>query len=192
LSQPTAREPLHRREIELHGFLRQDGLIDIEARLTDTRAYGFVLEHRGEIAPGEPLHGMWMRITLDHAMTILACEAAMDHTPYAICPAAAPNFSALAGLRIGRGFLKAAGERVGGPRGCTHLRELLQQMATVAFQTVVPARARIAASRMADAETAVPDSFGGPHALVDTCLAYAADGPVVRRKWPELSRTAPT
>jgi Protein of unknown function (DUF2889) len=128
-------------------------------------------------------------------MTIQACEAVTDYAPYTVCPQAAPNFARLAGLQIGRGFLKLAAERVGGTAGCTHLRELLQQMATTAFQTIGPARAHRtmppgAAINAAELDKRISDQFGGPKSLVNTCLAYAEDGPVVRRRWPELARDA--
>ena len=170
------REKMHTRQIELTGYSRSDGRFDVEARLTDTKTYGFDMEDRGHIAPGEPLHGMAMRMTVDDALTIVAFEASTDYSPYRICPEITPNYAALAGLRVGRGFLRAAAERVGGTHGCTHLRELLQQMATVAFQTVYPvlARRREAAGRES------------PPALVDTCYAYRSDGPVVERRWPSL------
>ena len=58
------------------------------------------------------------------------------------------------GCKIGPGFLKAAAARVGGTHGCTHLRELLQQMGTTAFQTIKPAKARQA---MLDEGTASPE-----------------------------------
>src|ERR1035437_1823566 len=142
LSPPVPREPSHTRAIVINGYRRSDGLFDIEAQLTDTKSYGFTNEDRGYIASGVPLHGMWMRMTVAEDMTVVACEAASDHTPYAICPTAAPNFARLAGLRITRGFLREANMRIGGTHGCTHLRELLQQMATTAFQTINPHRAK--------------------------------------------------
>ena len=142
LSPPQERELLHSRDIVLRGYRRADGLYDIEAQLTDTKSYGSANRDRGYIHAGEPIHGMWMRLTVDEQRRIVACEAASDHTPYAICPAAAPNFARLAGLQIKPGFLKEAAKRVGGTAGCTHLRELLQQMATTAYQTIDPARAR--------------------------------------------------
>ena len=120
----------------LRGYRRADGLYDIEAQLTDTKSYGSANHDRGYIEAGEPIHGMWLRLTVDEERRIVACEAASDHTPYAICPAAAPNFTRLAGLQIKPGFLKEAAKRVGGTIGCTHLRELLQQMATTAYQTI--------------------------------------------------------
>ncbi|MBV8592615.1 MAG: DUF2889 domain-containing protein [Acetobacteraceae bacterium] len=54
----------------------------------------------------------------------------------------APNFARLPGLRIGPGCLKAAAARVGGTEGCTHWRELLQQMGTTALQTIFAVRVK--------------------------------------------------
>jgi hypothetical protein len=173
LSEPESRELLHTRDIMVHGYRRADGLFDIEAQLTDTKSYGFAVEDRGWIEPGEPLHGMWMRMTVDADLLIVACEAVSDYTPYTVCPAVTPNFARLAGLRIKPGFLKQAAQRVGGSHGCTHLRELLQQMATTAFQTTYPVRAR-------------KEQEGGTPRLLNSCYAYASDSPVVRRRWPHL------
>ena len=175
LSQPVAgRKPIHTRRIELQGYSREDGLFDIEARLVDTKSYGFSTDDRAWIEPGEPLHGMAMRMTVDEDMTIVGFEAATDHSPYAICPDIAPHYAKLVGIRIGRGFMRAVAERVGGTHGCTHLRELLQPMATVAFQTLYPLRAR----REREASGARPP-------MLNTCYAYSDDSPVVQRKWPE-------
>src|SRR5690242_8111148 len=141
LSPPQERELLHSRDIVLRGYCRTDGLYDIEAQLTDTKSYGSPNRDRGYIEAGEPIHGMWLRLTIDEERRIVACEAASDYTPYSICPAAAPNFTRLEGLQIKPGFLKEAASRVGGAVGCTHIRELLQQVATTAYQTIDPARA---------------------------------------------------
>jgi hypothetical protein len=40
-SAPAARKLEHLRDISLRGYLREDGLVDIEAHLTDTKTYGF-------------------------------------------------------------------------------------------------------------------------------------------------------
>lgn len=195
LSPPVARELSHTRAITIRGYRRTDGLYDIEASLTDTKAYGFPNEERGFIAAGEPLHGMFMRMTVTEDMAITACEAASDHTPYAICPSAAPNFARLAGLKIGRGFLKEANLRIGGTHGCTHLRELLQQMATTAFQTINPHRAKRdtdAAKKKGEAvsgetlDAKITERWGGPPAILGTCVAYGTTSPVVQRRWPHL------
>jgi Protein of unknown function (DUF2889) len=177
LSEPEERELLHSRDIVLRGYRRADGLFDIEAQLTDTKSYGFRIEGRGWIEPGDPLHQMWMRLTVDEDLLIVACEAASDHTPYSICPGAAPNMARLAGLRIKPGFLKEAALRVGGTQGCTHLRELLQQLATVAYQTLYPVRAR---------KTREEANSGKTPALLNSCYAYSSDRVVVKRRWPHL------
>lgn len=174
LSDPAPREEAHTRRIVLHGYARDDGLFDIEAQLTDTKPYGFPNEDRGRIEAGEPLHGMSMRMTIDDTMLIVGMEAHTAYSPYRICPEAAPMFERLVGLRIGRGFTRAAAERVGGINGCTHLRELLGQMATVAFQTLYPVLARRTGG-----------ALGSEAGLLNTCHAYSADGEVVRRRWPD-------
>jgi hypothetical protein len=190
LTPPAPRELLHLRDIELRGWRRADGLYDIEAHLKDTKSYAFENDDRGTIEPGEPLHGMWLRLTVREDMEIVSAEAASDHTPYGICPGAAPNFARLAGLRIGPGFNRAVAERVGGVLGCTHLRELLGQMATVAYQTLYPIRAakeqEEAARRAAAGE---PPPKKKP-SLVGTCIAYAPDSPVTLARWPWLKEQA--
>ena len=188
LSPPALREALHTRRIEINGYRRADGLYDIEAQLTDTKTYSFPNENRGTIEAGEALHGMWLRLTVTQDMRIRAAEAATDHAPYAICPSAAPNFARLEGLTIGPGFLKAANQAVGGTQGCTHLRELLQQLATTAYQTIKPARARdeVGDGGGEKLDAQISKHFGGAPKIVNTCLAYASDGPVVRQRWPHL------
>lgn len=186
LPTPAARELLHLRDIQLRGYQREDGLYDIEAHLSDTKDYGYTNPGRGWIEKGEPLHDMWLRLTIDDSLVIQSCEAVTDHAPFDICPSAAPNFSRLAGLKIGAGFNRAVSERVGGVHGCTHLREVLAQMATVAFQTINPSRRRNATPKPA------ADDVGPKKrpAIIGTCLAYAPDSPVVRKRWPEFAEKA--
>lgn len=180
LSPPSDRKELHARDIALRGFQRADGLFDIEATLADTKAQGFASEQRGWIAPGERLHGMAARMTIDEEMTIVAFEAAIDDSPYpSVCPGAAPNFAGLAGLVIGPGFVRAAMQRVGGTGGCTHLRELLQQMATVAYQTMWPVRQRRAPAQPAGTPRRAP-------ALLNSCHGWSSASPVIRAGWPHL------
>ena len=89
---PTVgRQPLHRRSIEIDGYQREDGLYDIEGHLVDTKARDFKLA-AGVRAAGEPIHGMWLRITTDRTLTIVDAHAAMDAVPYAgHCGAIVPH-----------------------------------------------------------------------------------------------------
>lgn len=194
LSAPAAREKQHTRSIEIGGYRRDDGLYDIEARLTDVKTFGQTNYDRGFIPAGEPIHDLSLRLTIDDTMEIVASEASSDLTPYRMCPTAAPNFSRLVGMKIKAGFLRDANHAVGGPVGCTHLRELLQQMATTAFQTITPARVRKEmraegkdpkpGSDVVDAR--ITEKMGGPPKILNTCVAYSEAGPLVKRRWPHL------
>ena len=175
LSPPAARRPMHCRDYRIEGFQRDDGLWDIEAHMTDVKSYGFDNAHRGRIEAGEPLHDMRLRLSIDENLVVHGLEAVTDAGPYAACPVVAPNFARMAGARLGPGWNRAIKERLGGVEGCTHLRELLAAMATVAFQTLYPVLARKAA------ETPKP----GKPALLNTCHAYRSDGPVTQANWPE-------
>jgi hypothetical protein len=194
LTPPQPREGIHKRAIEIDGYRRADGLYDLEAHLTDTKTFGQTNFDRGYIAAGEPIHDMWLRLTIDGSMQIVAVDAVSDKTPYVMCPTAAPNFSRLIGLRIKAGFLREANQLVGGTLGCTHLRELLQQMATTAFQTINPAKVRQEMRAEGADETPgsdkvdarITEKMGGPPKILNTCLAYADTGPLVERRWPDL------
>ena len=179
LSEPAARKPLHTRTIEMRGYIRDDGLWDIEGRLTDRKTYAREGEFRGRVGPETPVHDMWLRLTVDDDLVIRACEAATDHHPFPACPEIAPAFGALAGIRIGVGWMREVRKRVGGRKGCTHIVEMLAQIGTVAFQT------QVAKSRVKGKKERPP---GGPKhkpIMIDSCHAMASDGPVVRARFPE-------
>jgi hypothetical protein len=172
LSQPVERELLHSRDIAIRGYRRGDGCFDVEAELIDTKTYAFSVGDRS-LVPGERLHNMVARITVDASLKIVSAEAATEFGPFAICGGGAATFSRLTGLVIRPGFLREVAGRIGGAEGCTHIRELVQQMATVAFQTSLVLKSR----QRNDAATG--------DRMIDSCHAYSATGPVVRRRWPE-------
>jgi hypothetical protein len=174
LSPAAPREPVHHRQIECRGYRRADGLWDIEGHLIDTKSYPFTNSFRGEVAPGEPIHDMWLRLTLDDDLTVIAVQAVTEAGPFAVCPAITPAFTKLEGLTIGPGWRRAVQARLGGVQGCTHLVELLGPLATTAYQTIHAWRARH--------EPQVETDRPPPH--LDSCHALARDGPVVRQRYP--------
>lgn len=175
------RELLHSRSIELQGYMRRDGLYELEARLTDRKNYDSRRFPDKTLPAGEPLHHMSVSMCFDDDLRIHEFRAAMAATPYDGCPGAAPNFANLAGLRIQPGFLREANRRVIGVKGCTHIREMLQQIATTAYQTVVGVRLR----KEAEQNEPVPEPDPGPKPpLIDSCHGYRADGEWVRVRWP--------
>ena len=175
LSPPPERRHIHTRTVEVLGYARTDGLYDVEARLTDAKTYGFANEHRGWVAPGEPIHDMLIRLTIDGEMTVRAVEATTDAGPFAICGAIAPDYERLKGAVVGPGWRARIKQLFGGVKGCTHLTELLGVMATVAYQTLYARRQ----------EQAEQNPEERP-AMLDTCHALASDGEAVKRFWPRF------
>ena len=180
LSPPAEREPIHTRQITCRGYRRSDGLWDIEGHLKDTKSYAIPNRHRGAIDVGEPIHEMWLRLTVDDRLTIMAAEAATDAGPYALCPGITPAYSQLIGLRIGPGFTRKVKERLGGVHGCTHLTELTGPVATTAFQTIYPMLAR-----QRDGTISHAGRDGRPPVLLNSCHVFASDGAVARDQWPD-------
>lgn len=180
LSSPAPRRKLHTRNIVCEGYLRDDGLYDIEASILDTKTYPYTEAYRGEREPGSAVHDMRVRLTIDAGMKVIDIEVAMPATPYPSCSGALPNFRALVGISIGPGWRRAVQEAVGSVKGCTHVRELLFPMATVAYQTLTGWR-----YYGKDDKGAVVSQRGGKPYFIDGCFAWASDGEVVARLHPE-------
>jgi hypothetical protein len=174
LSPPVEREHLHTRKFDFRGYRRSDGLWDIEGHMTDAKTYSFPNEWRGGIARGEPIHDMWIRLTLDDDFIVRDIEVVTAAGPFRTCPAITPNFAVVKGERVAPGWHRRIRQLLGGVKGCTHQLEMLGALATVAFQTIYPA---MSGRGDASAEERRP-----PH--LDTCHALASDGEVVKRFWP--------
>jgi hypothetical protein len=177
LSQTAPRKLIHTRAIECKGYEREDGLWDIEARLTDTKTVRHTRHHGGrERNPGEPVHDLWLRLTIDLDMKIVDAEAVTDEGPYPHCGQITPNFKTLAGLTIGPGWRREIAARVGGVKGCTHLVELLGPLGTTAFQATNRARMARNADRPATKK---------PYQL-NSCHVYKDDSAAVLERWPQF------
>lgn len=193
LSKASPRKPLHRRLIDCRGYEREDGLFDIEGRLTDTKDYGFDTTLRGRLNPGDYIHNMWMRVTLDETFTIIDIEAVSDDHPYKNCHEIVPNYKLLIGERIVSGFTKKTEDAVGREKGCTHHTGLLRDLATVAFQTMGPIISRRMRQRAETKEVEVAivkvkkaDMFRGKRPpMINGCHALKSDNPNVKQFFPK-------
>ena len=67
--------------------------------------------------------------------------------------------------------------RYGRAQGCTHLLELLYPVATTAFQTVFSYREQ----QMRDQGMTEAEAMRRKGPPVNSCYAFAEDGPVIRR-----------
>jgi hypothetical protein len=129
------RELRHTRRVRYEGYKRADGLWDIEAHLLDTKSHDYQLK-TGVRRAGQPIHEMWLRVTIDRNLTILDAVASSDAVPYpGGCEGIAPVYRKLIGLNLMRGFRKAAWGLLGSVKGCTHLTELLGGLPTAAIQS---------------------------------------------------------
>ena len=178
------RDPIHTRAIECRSYRRTDGLWDIEGHLTDIKAYPFLNSFRGKVLPGEPLHDMWIRLTVDRDFIVQNVEAVTDAGPYALCPAILPSFQKLKGLKIGAGWNRRVREHLGGALGCAHLVDMLKPIATVAFHTVRWSDSAPEDGPNDAADEQQPQKVGRPP--VNTCHVWAADGELIRDEHPDF------
>ncbi len=178
LSPPTiSRVPRHVRSIVAQAFERDDGLWDIEARITDTKPRTVALAS-GQRGPNQPIHDLWLRLTVDLQLTIVDAEAVSDAVPYpGYCDTIGPSYRQLIGLNLMKGFRHAVRERLAGTAGCTHLTELAGVLPTAVIQAfagdVVPTR-----------DGHADDGASHPPFQLDRCHALKRDGPAVEKYYP--------
>ena len=177
LTSSAPRKLIHTRAIECKGYERDDGLWDIEAHLVDTKTQAHLRHHGGrERKAGEPVHAMWLRLTIDLDFLVHDAEASTDEGPYPYCGDITPNFKSLIGLKIGPGWRREIAARLGGVKGCTHLVELLGPLGTTAYQATNRARqARLAGKPL----TKRPFQ-------INSCHVYKEDAPAVLERWPQF------
>ena len=119
----TGRRLMHTRFVECNGFLRDDGLWEVEARLVDTKPYTQPADgYREELKPGDPVHDIRLRLAVDDRMTIHEAQATMQATPYPTCIKVEPVLERLVGENIGKGWREVVRRRIGWVEGCTHCR----------------------------------------------------------------------
>jgi hypothetical protein len=169
------RELVHTRRIRYEGYKRADGLWDIEAHLTDIKNHDYHLK-TGVRRAGQPVHSMWLRITIDRSLNIVDAVASSDAVPYpGGCEEIAAAYRKLVGLNLSLGFRKKAKQLLGGTLGCTHLTEMLAGFPTAAIQSF--------AGEMKEEQ----DDGTRPFQL-DQCHALQTGGETVRLWYPKWYR----
>ena len=173
LSTPTvARTPQHIRQVNYRSFERADGLWDIEGELLDTKAIDQSRPNGdGVRKAGEPIHHMLIRVTVNTQLQVQAIEACMHAHPVQGCPGALDAMQRMVGCSMARGWRKSIDTHLAGVAGCTHMRELLQNMATAAFQSIV------------SAFSTQPDQ---PPAYLGRCTGWNFNGPAVAQYYPQF------
>jgi hypothetical protein len=123
----TGRRLMHTRSVECNGYIRDDGLWEVEARLVDVKPFTQAPDrYREELKPGDPVHDIRLRLAIDDTMKIHEAEATMAATPYPTCIEVEPVLQRLVGESIGKGWREVVRRKIGRLEGCTHLSELGQ------------------------------------------------------------------
>src|ERR1700754_4725190 len=79
LSKAKPRRAMHTREVICRGYLRDDGLWDIEGSITDVKAYSVP---DSQTVAGEPVHHMLMRLTIDNDFVVHDVEVSTEAGPH--------------------------------------------------------------------------------------------------------------
>jgi len=178
------RRLVHTRAIRVDAYARSDGLWDVEAELVDTKGGDFKLA-TGVRKAGDPVHDMWLRVTIDSHLNIVAADAALPWVPYpGHCDRIAPDYRKLVGLNLTQDFRRHLRERFGGVHGCSHLTELAGVLPTAAIQAFAGEVIKTQdASQPAHDESAQRKPF-----QLDRCHALRTDGPAVAQFYPRWYR----
>src|SRR5437868_4290329 len=112
LSENATRREIHHRVIDMKAYARDDGLYDVEGHLVDTKPYPFKRIASPEPIPaGQPLHDLWVRLTVDDQYIVRRIEASSDVTPYGLCKEAESSLEPRVGERIASGWTAKVKER---------------------------------------------------------------------------------
>lgn len=177
LSSPVPRALRHTRAIQIDAYERDDGLWDLDARISDVKVKDVTLAS-GPRPGGTFLHNLSLRITIDRELTIVDAEAASDAVPYpGYCDTIGPAYKQLIGLSLMKGFRLGVKERLSGVLGCTHLTELAQILPTAAIQAYAN---DVIKTRDGDGD----DQLAERPFQLERCHALRVSAPAVARYYP--------
>lgn len=178
LSPPSSRRALkHTRAIHIEAFVRDDGLWDVDAHITDTKPHDTNLAS-GMREAGAPIHDLWLRLTINADMSVVNAEAFSDAVPYpGHCDTIGSDYSKLIGLNLLKGFRAGVRQRLGGINGCTHLTELAQVLPSAAFQAFAGEVFDLRDGAGTHEQSQQPFQ-------VDRCHALRSDGEAVAQYYP--------
>ncbi|MPW18737.1 conserved hypothetical protein [Paraburkholderia piptadeniae] len=173
------RELLHRRSFDCAGYQRDDGMLDIEITLIDSKPDDFLLT-RGTRLGGQPMHHMAMWATVDADFRIVDVVVNSLATPYpGICDTIGASYRQIVGLNLLHGFRSAVSKLFGGIAGCSHLTEMLYLIPTLVIQS------------RAEERWQRRDNGQRPFEI-DGCHALKASGELVKEVYPDWWKSQKT
>ena len=174
------RQLKHRRQLDVQGFSRGNGLWEVDATLVDSKTRPLNMAD-GPRPAGAPIHDMLLRLVINEQFDIVQAGSQTRAMPYpGLCDSHQDAYGQLVGLNLLRSFHKAVRERLGGVRGCTHITELAQVLPTAVMQAF--------AGDVIDTR-GTAEGAQKPFQL-DRCHALASSGEAVRVHYPRWYRPA--
>ena len=181
----SPRRLMHRRAIECDGYLREDGLWEVEARLVDTKTFLQRDQFRGDLPPGTPVHDIRLRLAVDDRLVIREAATNMAATPFPTCIEVDGILQRLIGEQIGRGWRETVRRKIGKLETCTHLTELLGPAVTTLFQTMSYGKRPDGGDSMdRHRDSSEPPFF------LNGCHSWRTDGPIVATALPQFATGA--
>ncbi|MGQ9676380.1 MAG: DUF2889 domain-containing protein [Chloroflexota bacterium] len=170
-----SEQMVHTRQIRVESYDIGDGQLLIRGSLEDNRPQPMRLAD-GEVRPPGVVHGLRLEMVVKCPdFTITSVEASMPNVPQDACREALPTFQALVGQRISPGFTDRTKRLLGGNKSCAHFVSLILAMAPSAIQAygaILGRREDIISTE------GIADRL---RYLINTCLVWAEDGPMVQR-----------
>lgn len=178
------REHVHTRQIVCQAYRRRDGWWEIEGSVHDQKGEEVAFRSRPPLPAGATMHNLSLKLVIDNDYTIHAAQATTTTAPWQDCGETDDAYRKLIGLRIGPGFSQQVREHLGGPLGCTHLNDLLGQLANTYMQASWPDRMKRLWALDAD-----PRRWPDLRAIqfVGQCHAWREAGATLRQEYPELA-----
>lgn len=178
----TRRALHHQRRVSYDSYELDNGRIEIEGNLTDVKAFDYPDRERGMLRPGDPVHNISARIILSKDYVVQDFDFTMHDVPFSFCRSAVQP-EALIGACVAHGWRKSLDRAFGPYRGCSHLRELVFGMGTVAFQTIsTRGDMEVYNSGCRDADVEEQPFF------INGCHSWAATSPITRQWYPQFAK----
>lgn len=153
--------------------------VDVEEEGTDLRVSGRLRDTR----LGEELHGMDVRMLVSaYEGEIKEISGDMPRLPMEECIQGLQALSEVLGMKIRPGFTDAVKSTIGSQRGCTHMAALVMNMANATVQGM-GAYLRKNFDQEGHDELIVENAK--QLGLLNSCVCWSEDGPIVRR-WREM------
>lgn len=182
-----SESPVHERRLEIRTYATENDRIIVEGWLKDDR---FVQRYQldGSLSPPGKIHRICVRLLLgDWPLSILDAEAEMPVVPHDECPTAQDTVKEIIGLTITHGYGDRVLERLGGVKGCAHMVQLIIAMGNAALHGYW--------SQKLQEPFQVPDTpeeLSGLDYVINSCMLWKKDGPLIRKVREAISQRANT